>query len=126
MLVVSWLAALSATFGDPDFALAAPSSTSPAAFTYTSSNPAVATISGDKAPALKVGDVIVRVDPRYFRPTEVDTLLGDPAKAKEKLGWTPQITVQEMCSEMVQSDLQHARKQSLLNRHGYAAAVSVE
>ncbi|RKW29199.1 MAG: GDP-mannose 4,6-dehydratase, partial [Kingella sp. (in: b-proteobacteria)] len=61
----------------------------------------VESISGDSAPALKVGDVIVRVDKRYFRPSEVETLLGDPSKAKQKLGWTPEITVQEMCAEMV-------------------------
>ncbi|MBK1884928.1 GDP-mannose 4,6-dehydratase, partial [Luteolibacter pohnpeiensis] len=59
----------------------------------------------EKAPGVKVGDVIVRVDPRYFRPAEVETLLGDPTKAKEKLGWVPEITVEEMCAEMVASDL---------------------
>jgi GDPmannose 4,6-dehydratase len=52
-----------------------------------------------------VGDVIVRIDPRYFRPTEVETLQGDPTKAKEKLGWVPEITVKEMCREMVAADL---------------------
>lgn len=62
----------------------------------------------ERAPALKVGDVIVKIDPRYFRPTEVETLLGDPAKAKQKLGWVPEITVQEMCKEMVAADLQEA------------------
>jgi len=61
----------------------------------------VTKITGDKAPALKVGDVIVRIDARYFRPAEVETLLGDPSKAKEKLGWTPEITVEEMCTEMI-------------------------
>jgi GDPmannose 4,6-dehydratase len=54
-------------------------------------------ITGDSAPALKVGDVVVRVDPRYFRPTEVQTLLGDPSKAKAELGWMPEITAQDMC-----------------------------
>lgn len=86
----------------------------------------VASIIGDKAPALSVGDVIVRVDPRYFRPTEVETLLGDPAKAKEKLGWVPEITVQEMCREMVAHDLSHARQHALLKNHGYSVSVSVE
>jgi len=63
----------------------------------------ITAISGSNAHALNVGDVVVRVDPRYFRPAEVETLLGDPTKAKEKLGWTPEITVEEMCAEMVQS-----------------------
>lgn len=78
----------------------------------------VTAIKGDKAPSLKVGDVVVRVDPRYFRPAEVETLLGDPSKAKEKLGWTPEITVQEMCAEMVGEDLKLAKRYSLLNSYG--------
>jgi GDPmannose 4,6-dehydratase len=86
----------------------------------------VTAISGDKAPGVKVGDVLLRIDPRYFRPTEVETLLGDPAKAKLKLGWVPEITVQQMCAEMVASDLEEARKQSLLKKHGFQAALSVE
>jgi GDPmannose 4,6-dehydratase len=67
----------------------------------------VTALTGDKAPALKVGDVVVQIDPRYFRPTEVETLLGDPSKAKAKLGWVPEITVQEMCTEMVAPDSIH-------------------
>ncbi len=86
----------------------------------------VTSIVGDNAPALKVGDVIVRIDPRYFRPTEVETLLGDPTKAKEKLGWVPEITVQEMCEEMVASDLAQAKQHALLKKHGYSVNVSVE
>jgi GDPmannose 4,6-dehydratase len=86
----------------------------------------VTAITGDSAPALKVGDVVVRVDPRYFRPTEVQTLLGDPAKAKAELGWIPEITAQDMCREMVASDLAHAQQQALLRQHGYAVNVSVE
>jgi GDPmannose 4,6-dehydratase len=86
----------------------------------------VAAITGDKAPALKVGDVVVSIDPRYFRPTEVETLLGDPAKAKERLGWVPEITVQEMCREMVAADLAQARQHALLKQHGYKVSVSVE
>ena len=86
----------------------------------------VESITGDKAPALKVGDVIVRIDPRYFRPTEVETLLGDPTKAKEKLGWVPEITVQEMCAEMVANDLAQVRQHALLKQHGYKINVSVE
>lgn len=83
-------------------------------------------IDGDKAPALKVGDVIVRVDPRYFRPAEVETLLGDPSKAKQKLGWVPEITVQEMCAEMVREDLKVAQRHALLKQHGHDVPVSVE
>jgi GDPmannose 4,6-dehydratase len=86
----------------------------------------VASIDGDKAPSLKIDDVIIRIDPRYFRPTEVETLLGDPTKAKEKLGWIPEITVQEMCAEMVASDLDEAKRHALLQRHGYLVNLSVE
>ena len=86
----------------------------------------VESISGDSAPALKVGDVIVRVDKRYFRPSEVETLLGDPSKAKQKLGWTPEITVQEMCAEMVAEDLQAAKRTALLKDNGYDISISVE
>jgi GDPmannose 4,6-dehydratase len=83
-------------------------------------------IEGNKAPALKPGQIIVRVDPRYFRPTEVETLLGDPSKAKTKLGWTPKITAQEMCREMVTSDLAEAKRNALLRANGYAVNVSAE
>jgi GDPmannose 4,6-dehydratase len=69
---------------------------------------------------------IVRVDPRYFRPTEVETLLGDPTKAKEQLGWVPEITVQQMCAEMVRADLTEARRNALLKANGYTVSVSVE
>ncbi|MEY3787717.1 MAG: hypothetical protein RLZ75_1924, partial [Pseudomonadota bacterium] len=69
---------------------------------------------------------IVKIDPRYFRPTEVETLLGDPSKAKQKLGWVPEITAQEMCAEMVASDLAQAKQHALLKQHGYAISVSVE
>ncbi len=86
----------------------------------------VALVTGDKAPAMKVGDVVLRVDPKYFRPAEVETLLGDPTKAKVKLGWTPQITAQEMCAEMVAKDLQTARRHALLKAHGLDVPVSVE
>lgn len=86
----------------------------------------VESISGNFAPALKVGDVIVRVDKRYFRPSEVETLLGDPSKAKQKLGWTPEITVQEMCAEMVAEDLQAAKRTALLKANGYDISISVE
>lgn len=86
----------------------------------------VASISGDKAPALSVGDVVMRINPRYFRPAEVDTLLGDPTKAKEKLGWVPEITAQEMCAEMVEADLKAARRAALLKEYGLELPVSVE
>ncbi|NSY38416.1 GDP-mannose 4,6-dehydratase [Leisingera sp. ANG59] len=86
----------------------------------------VAAIDGDRAPALKPGDVIMRIDPRYFRPAEVETLLGDPSKAKEKLGWVPEITVQEMCAEMIAEDLHTARRHALLKEHGYEMPVSLE
>ena len=74
-------------------------------------------IEGELCPALSVGDVIVRIDPRYFRPSEVETLLGDPSKAKKKLGWTPEITAQEMCAEMVREDLKSAQNQVLLQKN---------
>lgn len=86
----------------------------------------VAAIRGDKAPGVKVGDVVLRIDPRYFRPTEVETLLGDPSKAKLKLGWKPEISVQQMCAEMVGADLEEARKVALLKRHGFQAGISSE
>ena len=86
----------------------------------------VEAVEGDKAPALKPGQVVVRVDPRYFRPTEVETLLGDPAKAKERLGWVPEITVQQMCAEMVAADLAEARRCALLTQHGYSVSLSAE
>ena len=84
----------------------------------------VETIVGNDAPALKVGDVVVRIDHRYFRPSEVETLLGDPSKAKKKLGWAPQITAQEMCAEMVATDLKIAKQYVLLKAHGYEASIS--
>jgi GDPmannose 4,6-dehydratase len=69
---------------------------------------------------------VVKIDPRYFRPTEVASLLGDPSKAKQKLGWVPEITTQEMCAEMVANDLAEAKKHALLKHHGYNVNVSVE
>lgn len=86
----------------------------------------VDSVTGDKAPALKAGDVLVRIDPRYFRPTEVETLLGDPSKAKKELGWVPEITAQEMCAEMVAADLKTAHRHALLKEHGLELPVSVE
>lgn len=86
----------------------------------------VTLVEGDKAPAVKKGDILVRIDPRYFRPTEVETLLGDPSKAKQKLGWVPEITVQEMCAEMVAHDLEEARRHAVLKLHGFSVAVCTE
>ena len=86
----------------------------------------VSAVTGEDAPAVKVGDVVVRVDPRYFRPAEVETLLGDPTKAKQKLGWVPEITAQEMCAEMVAMDLKAAKRHALLKQHGLSLPVSLE
>lgn len=83
-------------------------------------------VTGSHAPAVKVGDVIMRVDPQYFRPAEVETLLGSPAKAKKILGWVPQITVEEMCAEMVANDLKVARRHALLKEHGLDLPISLE
>ncbi|TWI63383.1 GDPmannose 4,6-dehydratase [Desulfobotulus alkaliphilus] len=83
-------------------------------------------VEGKDAPEVREGDVIVRVDPRYFRPTEVETLLGDPTRAKERLGWVPEISVQEMCAEMVQEDLKIAKRHALLKLNGYEIPVSLE
>jgi GDPmannose 4,6-dehydratase len=83
-------------------------------------------VDGTNAPALRVGDVIMEVDPSYFRPAEVETLLGDPSKAKKELGWVPEITVQEMCAEMVAADLHEARRHALMQQHGFAIPVARE
>jgi GDPmannose 4,6-dehydratase len=86
----------------------------------------VAEISGGNAPALKVGDVVIQIDCRYFRPTEVETLLGDSSKAKKMLGWVPEITAQEICQEMVAFDLSEAKRISLLKAHGFFVGISEE
>jgi len=72
------------------------------------------------------GKAIVCIDPRYFRPTEVETLLGDPSKAKNKLGWVPEISAQTMCKEMVAVDLVEAKRLSLLKKHGYSVNIALE
>ena len=77
-------------------------------------------------PALKVGDVIVHIDPQYFHLTEVEALLWVPTKAKEKLGWVPEITVREMCVEMVASDLVQAKQHAVLKSHGFVINGSLE
>ena len=86
----------------------------------------IETITSNLAPALKIGDVIMRIDPRYFRPTEVETLLGDPTKAQKMLGWEPEITAKEMCAEMIASDLNAAREQRLLREHRLTSHVSID
>ncbi|HCG7919616.1 GDP-mannose 4,6-dehydratase [Vibrio parahaemolyticus] len=80
----------------------------------------------EKAPGVTVGDVIVRVNPKFYRPAEVETLLGDPTKAKEKLGWVPEITVEAMCAEMVQADISKAKQHVLLKEHGFDVSLSLE
>ena len=86
----------------------------------------VTEITGELAPALKPGDIVMRISPRYFRPAEVDTLLGDPSKAGEKLGWVPEITAQQMCAEMVAEDHKAAKRIALLREHGLDLPVSLE
>ena len=86
----------------------------------------VTNIAGENAPALKVGDIIVKVDPQYFRPAEVETLLGDPANAYQKLGWVPEITVQDMCAEMIRSDLKEAKRNMLLKKHGFEVPAQIQ
>lgn len=86
----------------------------------------VIAVDNDKAPSVNIGDVIVRVSPKFFRPAEVETLLGDPSKAKEKLGWTPEITVEEMCAEMVANDINKAKQHALLKANGFDVAISLE
>jgi GDPmannose 4,6-dehydratase len=86
----------------------------------------VSAVTGNKAPAVKIGDVLVKVDPRYFRPSEVETLLGDPTKAKDKLGWVPKITLDEMVQEMVAHDLDKAKQHALLKSVGFTVSVGRE
>ena len=86
----------------------------------------VTAIESDLAPAVSVGDVVVRIDPRYFRPAEVETLLGDPAKAKSKLGWVPEISAQEMCTEMVMEDYKAARRLKMLKEVGLDLPVPLQ
>ena len=86
----------------------------------------VSRIHGELTPGMKVGDTIVRIDPRYYRPTEVETLLGDPSKAKEMLGWVPEIALDDMIDEMIRSDLNIARQHALLREHGFGSPVSRE
>ena len=86
----------------------------------------VKSIHGDSCPGIKKGDTIVEVDERYFRPAEVETLLGDPSKAKNKLGWELEITFDQMIAEMIEKDLDTAKKSKLLLDHGYDVNLSLE
>jgi GDPmannose 4,6-dehydratase len=86
----------------------------------------IAAITSDMPSGAKVGQVIVAIDPKYFRPTEVETLLGDPTNARVKLGWTPTTTFAELVQEMVAKDLEEARRHALLKLHGYSVAISLE
>lgn len=86
----------------------------------------VEAVTGKDARSVKAGDVVVRIDPRYFRPSEVETLLGDPSRAKQRLGWEPRITAREMCAEMVANDLKAAKRYALLKAHGLDLPLSLE
>ena len=86
----------------------------------------VIAIRGNKSPGMKIGDVIVKIDSRYFRPTEVETLMGDPSKAKAKLGWIPEITVRQLCCEMIENDLKQAQQHALLKSNGFDVSISFE
>lgn len=86
----------------------------------------ISAVGGSNAPGVRVGDVIVRVDPRYFRPTEVETLLGDASRARERLGWVPEITARAMCREMVIADLEIAQRNAFLREHGHPVSISTE
>lgn len=86
----------------------------------------VTAIYGHDAPGVRVGDVVVRVNPRYFRPAEVETRLGDPSNAKNKLGWMPEITAKEMCREMTLADLEEAKRVKLLRDHGHDISIATE
>lgn len=86
----------------------------------------VTAVNSNRAPQVRCGDVVMRVDPRYFRPAEVESLLGDPAKARARLGWTPKITPQDICAEMVAEDLRIARRHALLKEHGMDMPMTVE
>jgi GDPmannose 4,6-dehydratase len=86
----------------------------------------VASVSGNNAPGVAAGQAIIAVDPQYFRPTEVETLLGDPGKARERLGWEPRTSFESLVQDMVAHDLDTARRHKLLASHGYNVAISLE
>ncbi len=86
----------------------------------------VESVTGKDSPGVSAGDIIIKIDPKYFRPAEVETLLGDPSKAKKELGWVPKISAKEMCIEMVGEDLKEAKKHALLKNHGYEQPLIIE
>lgn len=86
----------------------------------------VAAVNSNRAPKVRPGDVVMRVDPRYFRPAEVETLLGDPSKAKKQLGWTPTTAPQDLCAEMVAEDLKIAQRHAFLREHGMDMPVALD
>ena len=86
----------------------------------------VVSISGDLAPDIEVGQALIRIDPRYFRPSEVDTLLGDASLAKKELTWEPKISAKEMCIEMIKEDYKSAQRSFILKEHGLDLPVSLE
>lgn len=86
----------------------------------------IAAITGDRAIGVEIGQVVVAVDPKYFRPTEVETLLGDPTNARVKLGWTPATSFADMVKEMINHDLDDARRRALLKSHGFNVPISIE
>ena len=86
----------------------------------------VTAVRSDLAPKLQIGDIVMKIDPRYYRPAEVDTLLGNPAKAKAKLGWTPQITARQMCAEMVAEDYRVARRHAVLRDYGLDLPMAMQ
>ena len=86
----------------------------------------VTQIKGDFAPKVSIGQEIIKIDKRYFRPAEVETLLGDPSKAREELGWEPTITAKQMCKEMIQDDYKSAKRLALLKKHGLELPISIE
>jgi GDPmannose 4,6-dehydratase len=86
----------------------------------------VAGVEGNKAPAVRPGQVVVRIDPRYFRPSEVDTLLGNAEKARIKLGWQPTISARQMCAEMIEADLEVASRHAFLKAQGHDVPMTYE
>lgn len=86
----------------------------------------VAAVHGDKAPAVKEGDVLVEVDPKYFRPAEVDSLIGDASKAKEQLGWEPTTDIEQLVTEMIAYDLEQAKQHVVLHEHGFTPRLAGE
>lgn len=86
----------------------------------------VGSVWGDSAPAVQPGDIVIRIDSRYFRPAEVDSLLGEPGKAARELGWVPEISLDQMIDEMVATDLDFAKRNALLRVYGYEIAASID